>query len=97
MPDITVVGSDKQQCHTTGKVNMLIISKNLKGRYSKERDRVFSRICCDITRGNDFKLEEGRFRLGIRKKSSIVRVVRHWNSVVDDFQVRLDQALGNMI
>ena len=46
-----------------------------------------------------FKLEEGRFRLAIRKKFFIVRVVRHWNrllkKVVDArsleaFKARLD-------
>jgi len=40
----------------------------LKGAYSKDRDKHFNRACCDKTRGNGFKLEEGRFRLDIRMK-----------------------------
>jgi len=51
----------------------------LKGAYKKDRDRVFSRACCDKTRGNSSKLKEGRFRLDISNKFFTMRVVKHWN------------------
>ncbi|KFQ67427.1 hypothetical protein N335_13692, partial [Phaethon lepturus] len=78
----------------------------LKGVYKKDGDRLFSRACCDRTRGNGFKLKEGRFRLDLRKKFLPVRVVKQWHKfpgeVVDapsleTFQVRLDGALSNLI
>ena len=77
----------------------------LKGSYRKV-DRLFSWVCGDRTRGNCFKLSEGRFSLDIRKKSFIERVVRHWNRLpgvlvdglsLETFKARLDQALSNLI
>ena len=49
----------------------------LKGGCKKQGDRLFSRVCCDRTRGNGFKLTEERFRLDIRKKLSTVRLIGH--------------------
>ncbi|KAK4826189.1 hypothetical protein QYF61_006133 [Mycteria americana] len=78
----------------------------LKGAYKKDGDKLFSRACCDRTTGNAFKRKEGRFRLDVRKKFFIVRVVKHWTwlprEVVDapsleTFKVRLDEALSNLI
>ncbi|KFW63297.1 hypothetical protein AS28_10268, partial [Pygoscelis adeliae] len=55
---------------------------------------------------NGFKWEEGRFRLGIRKKFFTVRVVRHWNRLsreavdapsLEVFKARLDGALSNPV
>ncbi|KGM00248.1 hypothetical protein N301_02903, partial [Charadrius vociferus] len=55
---------------------------------------------------NGFKLEEGKFRLNIRKKFFTLRVVRHWNRLpsevveapsLEAFKARLDVALGNLV
>jgi len=78
----------------------------LKGAYKKDGDRLFSRCCCDRTRGNCFKLKEGRFRLDRRKKFFTMRVVKHWQKLprevvdapsLETLKVRLDGALNNLI
>ncbi|KFW70721.1 hypothetical protein AS28_13988, partial [Pygoscelis adeliae] len=78
----------------------------LKGAYKEDGSKLFSRACCDRTRGNGFKLKGGRFRLDIRKKFFMLRVVKHWNrlprEVVDapsleTFKVRLARALSNLL
>ena len=47
---------------------MIVTSENLllqlqKGGFKKGGDGFFSRVCCDRTMENGFKLKEGRFRL----------------------------------
>ncbi|KAK4827737.1 hypothetical protein QYF61_021165 [Mycteria americana] len=78
----------------------------LKGAYKKAGEGLFTRARRDRTRGNGFKLKEGRFRLDTRKKFFLMRVVRRWNrlsrEVVDApslevFKARLDGALSNMV
>jgi len=56
----------------------------LKGTYKKDAEGVFTRTCGDRTRGNGFKLKEGRFRLDIRKKFFTMRAVRHWHRLPRD-------------
>ncbi|GAB0203918.1 hypothetical protein GRJ2_002857400 [Grus japonensis] len=78
----------------------------LKGAYRKAGEGLFTRACSDRTRGNGFKLKEGRFILAIRKKFLPVRVVRHWNRLpteavdapsLEVFKARLDGAVGSLV
>jgi len=58
------------------------------------------------TRGDGFKLKEGRFRLDIRKKFSTVRAVKSWHRLprevgdaasLETFKARLDGALRDLV
>jgi len=78
----------------------------LKGAYKTDGDRLFSRICCDRARGNDFKLKEGRFKLEVRKKFFTMRVMKHGNRLpgevvdapsLDTFKARLHGAPSNLV
>jgi len=78
----------------------------LKGAYKKDGDKLFSRACCNRTRGNDFKLKEGRVRPDVRNKFLMMRMVKCWNGLprevidapsLETFKVRLDRALSNLV
>jgi len=77
----------------------------LKGAYKEKRRQLLERGDNSRTRGNGFKLKEGRFRLDVRGKLFTMRMVRCGNrlprEVVDApslevFKARLDEALGNL-
>ena len=79
----------------------------LKGAYKQEGSKLFGRVDNSRTKGNSFKLKEGRFRLDVRGKFLTRTVVRCWNSCperlwmlhpsLEVFKVRLDGTLGNLV
>ena len=78
----------------------------LKVAHKKAGEGLFTRAYRDSTRGNEFKLKEGRFKLDIRKKVFTLRVVRHWKrlprEVVDApslavFKARVYGALSTLV
>uniref|UniRef100_A0A8B9BL04 Reverse transcriptase domain-containing protein n=1 Tax=Anser brachyrhynchus TaxID=132585 RepID=A0A8B9BL04_9AVES len=84
----------------------LIAVYNFLARGSGEAGDLFSVITSDRTRGNAVKPSQGRFRLDIRKRFFIKRVVTHWNRLARDvvtapspseFKKRLDCALSHMV
>ena len=78
----------------------------LKGAYKQEGSQLSERIDNSRTRGNGFKLKEGRFRLDVRGKFFTMRVVRCWNRLPREavdatslkvFKASLDGALGSLV
>ena len=75
-----------------------------KGDYKLEGNQLFTRVDSDRTRGNSFKLKEGRFRLDIREvlhRESGEVLAQAAREVVDappleEFKTRLDRVLGNL-
>ena len=74
----------------------------LKGAYKQEGKQLFTRLDSNRTRGNGFKLIQGRFR----RKFFTQRVVTHWNKLpkvivdapsLEAFKARLDVALGSLV
>ena len=70
------------------------------------RSLLFERADNSRTRGNGFKLKEGRFRLDVREKFFTMRVVRCWHRLpreavvapsLEVFKARLDGALGRLV
>jgi len=86
--------------------DLLAAFQYLKGAYKQEGEQLFTRVDSDRTRGNGFKLGQGRFRLDIRRNFFTQRVVMHWNGLpkevvdapsLEAFKARLDVALGSLV
>jgi len=86
--------------------NLIAAFQYMKGAYKKAREVLFTRACNDRTRGNGFKLREGRFQLDVRKKLFTMTVVRHWHRLprefvaapsLEVFNAVLDGSLSNLV
>ncbi|KAK4831657.1 hypothetical protein QYF61_018624 [Mycteria americana] len=62
--------------------DLIVAFQYAKRAYKKDGERLFTRACGGRTRGNGFKLKEGRFRLDIRKNFFTMRVVKHRNELL---------------
>ena len=56
--------------------DVLAACQHLKRAYKQAGEGFVTRACSDRTRGNSFKVKEGRFTSDIMQKFFIVRVVR---------------------
>ena len=89
------------------RVDLITAFQCPRGVYKQKGSQLFTRVDISRTRGNGYKLKEGRFRLDVRGKFFTMRVVKCWNSCperlwmprpsLEVFKATLDGALGNLV
>ena len=89
------------------RVDLIAAFQYLKGgTYEQEGNQLFERVNNSRTRGNGFKLKEGRYGLDVWGKFFTLRVVRCWKRLprefvdttsLEVFKARLDAALGSLV
>ena len=86
--------------------DLIVAFQYLEGVYKQEGERLLTRVGSDRTRGNGFKLRQGRFRLDNRRKifhpesgDALNRLPKEAVDApsLEAFKARLDVALGRLV
>jgi len=86
--------------------DLIVAFQYLKGAYRKDGKNIFSRVFCDRTSSNGFKLREAICRLDIWKTFFIMCAVKHWHRLprvvveapsLEMSMIRLDGALSSLV